>query len=56
MEQHKEEITALLQDMAEDVLTFSAELELQSVQIKELSALLSTNKLTKYHHVRLDGK
>ena len=28
--------------MAEDVLTFSAELELQSVQIEELSALPST--------------
>ena len=41
VEQHKEEVTALLQDMAEDVLTFSAELELQSAQIKELSALPS---------------
>ena len=45
VEQHKEEVTALLQDMAEDVLTFSAELELQSAQIEELSELPpTTNK------------
>ena len=42
VEQHKEEISVLLQDMAEDVLTFSEELELQSAQIKELSDLPST--------------
>ena len=44
MEQHKEEVTALLQDMAEDVLTFSTELELQSAQIKQRSVPSTTNR------------
>ena len=44
VEQHKEEVTALLQDMAEDVLTFSSELELQSAQIKQLSVPSTTNR------------
>ena len=39
-----QEVTALLQDMAEDVLTFSTELELQSAQIKQLSVPSTTNR------------
>lgn len=42
VEQHKEEISVLLQDMAKDVLAFSEELELQSAQIKELNDLPPT--------------
>ena len=44
LEQHKAVVTALLQDMAKDVLRFSAELELQFAQIEELSVLPSTTK------------
>lgn len=42
VEQHKEEISVLLQDMAKDVLAFSEELELQSAQIEELNNLPPT--------------